>query len=76
MANIGATGRVKYFNHLRGFGYILHELDDREIYFHYTSIAEQGENKDLREGMTVTYDVIETTMGPEASNVRRLALGL
>lgn len=61
-------GKVKWFNSAQGYGYILH-IDGREVYFHYTSIADQA--KDFAVGYAVTYDLIETRQGWEAANVRR-----
>lgn len=65
------TGTVKWYDELQGYGYIL-QADGMEIYFHYTAIAEMN-NKSFAVGSTVTYDLIETRLGFEASNVRRAA---
>lgn len=62
-----ATGRVKYFSEIRGFGFI-DDGSGKDVYVHYTAI-ELG-SKPLPEGALVTYDVIETQQGLEASNVR------
>lgn len=63
-------GTVRWYDEFQGYGYIL-KMDGQEVYFHYTSIAES--NKSLSAGLTVTFDLIETRMGFEASNVRRAA---
>ncbi len=64
-------GTVKWYDEMQGYGYIL-QADGQEVYFHYTAIAEYN-NKSFAVGSTVTYDLIETRMGFEASNVRRAA---
>ncbi|NQY99581.1 MAG: cold shock domain-containing protein [Bdellovibrionales bacterium] len=60
-------GKIKWYDQAKGYGYIL-QLDGQEIYFHYTSIAER--QRSVSVGSSVTYDLIETRMGFEASNVR------
>lgn len=64
------VGKVKWYDEFRGYGYIL-QLDGREVYFHYTSIAELP--KSLSVGSTVAYDLIETRIGWEAANIRHTA---
>ncbi|MCB0407962.1 MAG: cold shock domain-containing protein [Bdellovibrionales bacterium] len=63
-------GTVKWYDELQGYGYIL-QMDGQEIYFHYTAIAES--QKSFAVGSTVTYDLIETRLGLEASNVSSAA---
>jgi CspA family cold shock protein len=63
-------GTVRWYDEHQGYGYIM-QRDGQEVYFHYTSIAES--NKSFTIGLHVTYDLIETRMGFEASNVRRAA---
>lgn len=66
------VGKVKWYSETQGYGCIL-QMDGREIYFHYTAIAENGDERNLPIGTTVTYDLIETRVGPEATNVKRSA---
>lgn len=61
-------GTVKWYDEFQGYGYIL-QRDGQEVYFHYTAIAES--QKIFSVGSAVTYDLIETRIGLEASNVRR-----
>ena len=65
-----AVGKIKWFSQLKGYGCIV-EATGREIYFHYTAIAETDVH--FETGLSVAYDLIETRTGPEASNVRRAA---
>ena len=59
------AGKVLWFDEFKGYGYI--RLDDgREVYFHATSVKFSG---NLTAGSTVLFDVFETTIGWEASNV-------
>ncbi len=66
------VGKVKFYNSSEGYGCIVN-IDGREVYFHYTALSERGIDRDLSPGYSVAYDLIETRMGPEASNVRRAA---
>lgn len=62
-----ASGRVKWFNDSKGFGFI--EQDDgKDVFVHYTAISGEG-FKTLQEGMEVEFDLLETDRGPQAANV-------
>lgn len=61
------TGKVKWFNTEKGYGFITGE-DGKDIFVHYSSINADG-YKTLEEGQTVTYDVIESNRGQQASKV-------
>lgn len=51
----------------KGYGFITGE-DGKDIFVHYSSINADG-YKTLEEGQTVTYDVIESNRGQQASKV-------
>jgi len=59
------TGRVVWYDEFKGYGYITHD-DGREIYFHCTSLKVAG---NPGAGVTVLFDLFETNIGWEASNV-------
>ena len=62
-----ATGKVKWFNDSKGFGFI--EADDgTDAFVHHNDI--QGEGfKSLAEGEPVTFDLVQGEKGPRATNV-------
>lgn len=63
-----AVGKVKWFNDLKGFGFI--ECDDgNEIFVHYTAIMDTEKRKTLPPGKTVKFDLYESQKGPLALNV-------
>lgn len=64
-----ATGKVKWFNEKKGYGFIEQE-GGKDVFVHYAAI--QGEGfKTLKEGEVVTFDIVEGQKGPQASNVVR-----
>lgn len=65
-----ATGRVKWFNDTKGFGFIEQE-DGKDVFVHYTAI-QGNENKILPEGATVDYELLETERGLQAASVKLL----
>ncbi|WP_297236521.1 cold-shock protein [uncultured Faecalicoccus sp.] len=61
------TGKVKWFNAEKGYGFITGE-DGKDVFVHYSSINAEG-FKTLDEGQTVTYNIIESDRGKQASDV-------
>lgn len=62
-----ATGRVKWFNDDKGFGFIERQ-EGGEIFVHFSAIKAEG-HKTLKEGQEVDFDIYETPKGPQALNV-------
>lgn len=65
------TGRIKWFNTLQNYGYIILS-DGTEVYFHTTGIK-TGAPEQLNPGTDVYFDLIETRVGMEAQNVEPAA---
>ena len=63
-----ATGKVKWFNESKGFGFIEQE-DGPDVFVHYTAIQADG-FKTLYEDQEVEFDVVEGPKGPQAANVK------
>jgi CspA family cold shock protein len=64
-----ASGKVKWFDNKKGFGFIAQEQGD-DVFVHHTSIQGQG-YKTLLEGEVVTFEIIDSDKGPKALNVLR-----
>ena len=62
-----ASGKVKWFDTKKGFGFIQQE-GGADVFVHYTSIQGNG-FKNLEEGQTVEFELIESPKGPKAANV-------
>lgn len=68
-----ASGKVKWFDNRKGFGFIAQE-SGQDVFVHHTSILGQG-YKTLNEGEDVIFDVINSDKGPKARNVQRANAG-
>jgi CspA family cold shock protein len=64
-----ASGKVKWFNETKGFGFITPDAGGEELFAHYSAIQTQG-FKVLKENQRVTYDVIQGQKGLQASNIK------
>ena len=63
------TGKVKWFNAEKGFGFIEVEGGD-DVFVHYSAINGDG-FKTLEEGQEVDFDIVEGNRGPQAANVEK-----
>ena len=65
-----ATGKVKWFNSTKGYGFI--EMDDgKDVFVHHGDIQADG-YRSLDEGDRVEFEVTEGPKGPKAANVRKI----
>jgi CspA family cold shock protein len=65
------SGVVKWFNRLKGYGFIDPEDGENEVFVHYSAIDGEG-YRNLDEGDQVQYDEVDFGKGPQARNVRWL----
>ncbi|MBI1911293.1 MAG: cold-shock protein [Deltaproteobacteria bacterium] len=61
------TGKVKWFNETKGFGFIERESGE-DLFVHYSSIQGDG-FKTLREGQAVEFEIAKDSKGLKAVNV-------
>ncbi|WP_285056431.1 cold-shock protein [Pedobacter ginsengisoli] len=65
------TGKVKWFNTSKGFGFITPADGGKDIFVHFSAIA--GDSfKELNEGDNVEFELNDGKKGPEATNVKVL----
>lgn len=64
------SGKVKWFNENKGYGFILQNEGGRDVFVHYSEIKEDG-YRTLSEGELVEFDVAESPKGPQAKDVIR-----
>jgi cold shock protein len=68
---MSVTGRVKWFNESKGYGFIEREGED-DVFVHYSAIMGDG-FKTLKEGQVVEFEVKEGPKGAQAADVRKSA---
>ncbi len=66
-----ATGKVKWFNDSKGYGFITPDDGSKDVFVHHTAIQTDG-FRSLQEGDAVDFEVQEGEKGPAAANVRKL----
>ncbi|MBC5773968.1 cold shock domain-containing protein [Pontibacter sp. KCTC 32443] len=61
------TGKVKFFNVSKGFGFIISDDTNQEIFVHQTGLTHE-----IRENDRVSYEVKDGKKGLNAINVERI----
>ena len=67
--NIMKTGKVKWFNTQKGYGFIVQE-DGTEIFVHFKDV--EGGNGNLKDNDEVEYEVEDGRKGLQAVQVKRV----
>lgn len=67
---MSTTGRVKWFDEKKGFGFIERQ-DGDDVFVHFRAIVGDG-FKVLTEGQEVSFEVEQGQKGAQAANVRVL----
>jgi CspA family cold shock protein len=65
-----STGKVKWFNESKGYGFIEPDGGGRDVFVHYSAIQGEG-YKTLSEGQPVEFEVTQGDKGPQAANVMK-----
>ncbi len=63
------TGVVKWFNNAKGYGFVVAENSDEDIFVHYSAIDMEG-YKTLKAGQCVQFDLEDGPKGRHAVNIR------
>ena len=66
-----ATGKVKWFNDKKGFGFISSDQGGKDIFVHHTVIQAEG-FRTLQDGEAVEYEAEDGPKGIKATLVRRV----
>ena len=62
------TGKVKWFNNAKGYGFIIEEGCSDDLFAHFSSVQMEG-YKTLKAGQAVTFDKKPSDKGVHAVNI-------
>lgn len=62
------SGKVKWFNNAKGYGFILADGRDEDLFAHFSAINMEG-YKTLKAGQSVYFDIIQGPKGLHAVNI-------
>jgi len=65
------TGKVKWFNNAKGYGFIERESGS-DVFVHFSAIQGNG-FRTLEEGQAVEFEIVDGPKGPQAGNVTKPA---
>ena len=68
MGGVMATGTVKWFNKTKGFGFIVPDEGDKDVFVHITAVLDSG-LQELSEGQKVSFEPIEESKGLKAIDI-------
>lgn len=63
-----ASGKVKWFNNAKGFGFVIEDGGSEDLFAHFSAINMDG-YKTLKAGQPVTFDIIQGPKGLHAVNI-------
>ena len=65
------TGKIKWFNPTKGYGFIDTGEEGKDIFLHVSALQESGIDQ-ITEGESVSYEVGENRGKPTAVNIKKL----
>ncbi|MFM7344013.1 MAG: cold-shock protein [Tagaea sp.] len=64
-----ATGKVKWFNATKGYGFIAPNEGGKDVFVHITAVEKAG-LRGLQEGQSVSYDILTERGKTAAGNLK------
>ncbi|VVO91554.1 Cold shock-like protein CspD [Pseudomonas fluorescens] len=68
MSGVKVSGKVKWFNNAKGYGFINEEGKSEDLFAHYSAIQMDG-YKTLKAGQAVVFEIIQGPKGLHATNI-------
>ena len=62
------TGKVKFFNESKGYGFITQDENNNDLFVHHTGLIDK-----VRENDKVEFEVAEGKKGMNAVNVKKIS---
>ena len=63
------SGKVKWFNNAKGFGFIVADGQHEDLFAHFSAIQMDG-YRTLKAGQVVRFDIVQGPKGLHAVNIR------
>ncbi len=67
-----ASGTVKWFSNAKGYGFILPDDGEEDVFAHFSAIEMDG-YKTLKQGQKVQFEINHGPKGLQASSIRALS---
>ncbi|MBH3425154.1 cold shock domain-containing protein CspD [Pseudomonas gessardii] len=68
MSGVKISGKVKWFNNAKGYGFINEDGKEEDLFAHYSAITMEG-YKTLKAGQLVTFEIIQGPKGLHAVGI-------
>jgi CspA family cold shock protein len=68
MSGVKVSGKVKWFNNAKGYGFIIEDGKKEDLFAHYSAIQMEG-YKTLKAGQAVVFEIIQGPKGLHAVNI-------
>lgn len=66
------NGKVKWFNNAKGYGFVVADGRDEDLFAHYSAIQMEG-YRTLKAGQPVQFEIIQGPKGLHAVNIQSIA---
>lgn len=66
------TGVVKWFNNAKGYGFILTDIENKDVFAHYSAVEMDG-YRTLKAGQCVAFEAVDGPKGLHAASITILA---
>ncbi|MCD7042833.1 cold shock domain-containing protein CspD [Pseudomonas sp. MAFF 311095] len=68
MSGVKISGKVKWFNNAKGYGFIIEDGKSEDLFAHFSAIIMDG-YKTLKAGQAVSFEIIQGPKGLHAVNI-------